>query len=140
MNRVFRATAAFAVVVTIGACTDDLPTLYGDSSGANVQETEDGRLTITDRTGKAWDVTHAVKAYGFVADGFQFGLGPDAIPPVNDAVLASRGDPSFPAADGQFFVLGTEINVDARAYGIRELSRHEVVNEKFGRTHVAVAY
>ena len=96
--------------------------------------------TIRDRTGKVWDVSHAVAEYGFVADQFQFGLGPGAIPPVFDPVLVSPGEDGYPAPDDGTPVIGVELNGELRAYSVPALSRREVINEVFGDAHVAVAY
>ena len=52
----------------------------------------DIRHGITDRTGKQWDITYAVQNYGFDPDGFQFGLGPDAIKPILDPQIVCEGE------------------------------------------------
>jgi len=96
--------------------------------------------TIRDRSGRLWDVTHAVVEYGFESDQFQFGLGTGVIPPVFDPVLVGPGESGYPAPDDDRSVIGVVWNGEPRAYSIRTLSRHEVVNEVFGDTPVAVAY
>ncbi len=129
--------AAALLAIMLGGCGEDVA---GSADGAVVVDHhDDGRVTITDRTGKVWDVTHASRVYGLVPEKFQFGIGPNAILPVFDPVLVSPGDAGFPAGDDHL-VLGVEINGEARAYSIRSLSSHEVVNEVFGDAHVAVAY
>jgi hypothetical protein len=107
--------------------------------GATV--TRDGeKVLITDATGKQWDVTHAVNTYGFDPQGFQFGLGPDAIPPIIGSGMLSPGDPFYPDDDATFLVIGTTIGGESRAYPIHILNRHEVVDESFGDVHVAVGW
>ncbi len=99
-----------------------------------------GRFSITDRTGKTWDVTHAFEEYGFVPESFQYGLGPFAITPINNPQMLSPGDSGYPLDSDSFAILGTSLNGFTRAYPIRVMSRHEVANERFGEAHVAVAY
>ena len=71
---------------------------------------------------------------------FQYGLGPYAIRPILDPEMLSRGERGYPADNEIFLVLGTEIDNDARAYPLEVMSYIEIVDEKFGNTHVAVAY
>lgn len=107
-----------------------------ESSG----ETNGDKITITDRTGKVWDVTDAVNKYGFSASQFQFGLGPNAIKPILNPQFIGPSDPGYPSAVETFLVVGTNINGDSRAYRIDHLNRHEVVDDKFGDVHVAVGW
>lgn len=125
-----------AALVVVSACNLKSSSGIGD---ANVHQ-EGDRIFIVDRTGKRWDVTHAVREYGFVAREFQFGLGPTAIPPILNPTHLSPGDPGYPADQATFLTMGTEINGDARGYPLSVMSRHEVVDERFGDAHVAVAY
>lgn len=97
-------------------------------------------FSITDRTGKTWDVTHAFQQYGFVPESFQYGLGPFAITPINNPQMLSPGDSGYPLDSDSFTILGTTLNGFTRAYPIRVMSWHEVANERFGEAHVAVAY
>jgi len=103
-----------------------------DSSDTN-------RIFIRDRTGKEWDVTHAVNKYGFDPERFQYGLGPFAIQPILEPKFLSPGDPGYDVVDNTV-VIGAVINRSARAYPLFILGRHEIVDEKFGTTHVAVGY
>lgn len=96
-------------------------------------------LVIQDRTGKTWDVAHALN-YNMQPAGFQYGLGPFAIKPIMDPRMLSPGDQNYPANFDNFRVMGTSLNGFTRAYPIDVMSRHEVANEQFGETHVAVAY
>ncbi len=130
----------FPAFLLIAGCQNEAPTRYADESEPDVEMTEGGSVTITDRTGKIWDITHAVSDYGFRAEGFQYGLGPNAISPAFDPVFAAPGDESYPAAHETFSVLAAETDGDPRAYRIWQLARHEVIDEWFGETAVAVAY
>ena len=98
------------------------------------------KFIITNQKGNRWDVTHAVNAYGITASKFQFGLGPNAIPPINFPNYWFPGETGFPAASKDFLVIGTDIEDDARAYPIFIMKSHEIVNEFIGGTAVAVAY
>lgn len=104
-----------------------------------VQNT-DGKIFIVDNTGKRWDVTHAVQNYGFNANQFQFGLGPFAITPILTPQHISPEEPGYPPDSDMQLVIGTTLNDDTRAYPINVLTSHEIVDESFGDTHVAVAY
>jgi hypothetical protein len=101
---------------------------------------EAGPVVIVDQTGKEWDVSTAVHEYGFDVSGFEFGLGPYAIPPLIEPPLLSPGDRDYPPDDETFLALGASINGDARAYGKLDIVRHEVVDEFIGGVPVAVAY
>lgn len=98
------------------------------------------KIFITDRTGKKWDVTHAVLNYGFKISNFQYGLGPNAITPINNPDMISPGEPGYPGNNSTEPVIGLSIEGDDRAYPIRTLSRHEVVNDRVGGKDVAVVY
>lgn len=101
---------------------------------------DNGRIFIQDRSGKRWDVTHAEQVYGLKADKFQFGLGPGVIPPILNPEFIQPGQPGYPNPDESFLIIGTDINNIQRAYPISVLTRHEVVDEQFDSTYVAVAY
>ena len=107
---------------------------------ARVFHEEDGRAFITDVTGKEWDITHAHDRYGIQPSDFQFGSGPFAIRPINNPLMWSPGESGYPATGEVFRVLAARLNGMARAYPLDVMSRHEIVNEKFGGTHVAVGY
>jgi hypothetical protein len=98
------------------------------------------QILIKDKTGKSWDVTHAVNHYEFEPEKFRSGLGPFAILPILNPNMLSRGQFGFPNNDESFLILGTILNGHTRAYPLSALSRHEVVDERFDSTYVAVAY
>ena len=66
-------------------------------------------------------------------------LGFDGIPAILDPLFVSAGE-----ADGAMEpdeqVLGLSINGDSRAYSVRMLSRHEIVNDVVGGVPVAVTW
>jgi hypothetical protein len=45
------------------------------------------------------DVTYAVNHYGFLPEGFKFGLGPFAIKPILEPSFLSPGDPGYDSID-----------------------------------------
>jgi hypothetical protein len=100
----------------------------------------DNQILIQDKTGKNWNVTHAVNKYGFVPEQFQFGLGPFAIPPILEPTMVEPGEAGYPGNNADFLVIGTTFNNDTRAYPLHVLSQHEVADENFDSVHVAVAY
>jgi len=101
---------------------------------------EGDQILIKDNTGKKWDVTHAVNNYRFKAADFQFGLGPFAIQPIIEPEMLTIGDLHYPDQNDSRIVIGTSIHGEARAYPLEVLSRHEIVDEKFDSTYVAVGY
>jgi len=136
-----RTTLALGLLVLLGAPLAGCRSVTEPpSSPAQVDVTEDDRITITDHTGKVWDITHAVNEFGFDPEKFQYGVGIGTIPPVFDPQFVAPGEAGFPSASVNFLVLGTQISNDARAYVIPALSTHEVVNDRFGEAYVAVAY
>ncbi len=102
-----------------------------------------GEAFITDRTGRRWDITHAVRVFGMNPDHFNFGLGLNAIPSVDDPTVVSSGDIRYPGAGETFPVYGVDHNGQRRAYPVADLSRHEVFNDVYPGTEnrrVAVTY
>jgi len=132
----------FLVLLLIISCqetntqTDGEPTeviFEPDSSDSN-------RILIRDRTGKKWDITHAVNAYGFDPKRFQHGLGPFAITPIRDPRFLSPGDSGYDSVDENEIVIGVFLYGIVKAYPLKILKSHEIVDEKFALSHVAVGY
>lgn len=115
---------------------DDTTGTGDDSTGSN----GGNRIFIVDQSGKSWDITHAVNKYGFIADQFQYGIGPFAIPPIQNPDFFSPGESGYPGDEETFLMMGVMINDEERGYPLNTMSRHEVVDEVFISTHVAVAY
>lgn len=110
-------------------------------SATSVEPADDSTVGfLVDRTGKSWNIRHAIDEYGMVPGDFQFGLGPDAIRPVNDPQFLTESDEAYPEADETFLVIGAEFDGEARAYPLHILRQREVVNEFVQDAHVAVAY
>ena len=103
-------------------------------------------ILITDKTGKSWDVTHAVKNYGMNKDDFKIGLGPYAITPINSPEMISPGESDYPQDTDTNSVIGVSINGEARAYLVAAIASfkdhilHEVVNDTIGGVQVAILY
>lgn len=64
---------------------------------------------------------------------FQFGIGKDEIPPVDEPVFVAHDDPLLAerGVGHQTRVLGVSLNGVAKAYPVKVLDRHEVVNDDF---------
>jgi hypothetical protein len=104
------------------------------TAAANVVR-EGGKAYIVDRTGERWDVTQA-ESLGFDPSGFQYGIGKNAIPPLDDSQLREGGD-GIPT---RVRVIAVGEDDQARAYSVGRLTRHEIVNARLGEDPVAVAY
>jgi hypothetical protein len=137
MERQKVIVSVFIIVLLISSGCEIFSSDEGDE--AKVVRRDD-KIFIEDRTGKDWDVTHAASKYGFVPEQFQFGLGPFAIPPILNPQMVGQGESGYPANSNESQVIGTTINGDTRAYPLDVLSRHEIADENFDSTYVAVAY
>lgn len=98
------------------------------------------RIYLIDRRGDRFDITHAVERYGMRREGFEYGIGRHAIPPLDHPQMIAPDEVDYPAAEGWQEVIGTQLEGDARSYPIESLVRHEIVNETIGHTQAAVAY
>ena len=96
---------------------------------------QNDRVFIVDRTGERWDVTQAA-SIGFDPHGFQFGIGRDAIRPLDESHL--RDNPLV--LDPGERIIGVENDNEAHAYVIRKLTRHEIANTRIGDQPIAAAY
>ncbi len=73
---------------------------------------------------------------------FQYGIGKDTIPAIDEPLFVSVGDPRLEAqriTDGTR-VIGYSVGDDARAYPIRIMDRHELVNDTVGGKPVTVGW
>lgn len=111
-----------------------------DSNSDHEVIRENGSIFIVDQTGKRWDVTHAEQQYGLKAENFQFGLGPNAIPPITNPKFAGPGDPQFPDENRNFLVIGVSLGNAVKSYPISIMSINEIAIEDFGNLPAAVAY
>ncbi len=98
------------------------------------------KIFIVDQTGKKWDVTHAVEKYHFVPEQFQFGLGPDAIPPILHPKFLRPGDIGYPNPTSPFLTIIYQVGDDIRAYPLFVMRYFEIANESIGSSKVAVGY
>jgi hypothetical protein len=122
--------------------------LNGCSSGESTDivlpsaevETEDDKIFIIDEEGKRWEVTDAVRQYGFQADQFQFGLGGFAIRPINNPRYLAPEDPGYPSPNSSQIVIGTKNGTTPMAYPTSIMKTSEMVNEVFLDGPVAIAY
>jgi hypothetical protein len=104
----------------------------------NVEST--GGVFLVDQQGETWNITTAVEKYGMPPGRWEFGLGKGAIQPLLSPQMLAPGTPNYPSDSFSDRVIAFELDGDARAYQRFDLSRHEVADEKFGDTHVAVTY
>jgi len=91
-------------------------------------------------TDKAWDISFGLHYYGMDPRDFNFGLGPDAFPPIIDPTFLSPGDPGYPESTDNFSVLGIVVEGESRAYRQSTLRFNEVANDTFGNLAVAATY
>ena len=131
-----KALLILCVLLCLAACDTVIPI---PPPPQEIREDPD-RIIIVDKTGKEWDITTASRKYGLEADRFNYGLGPDAIPPLYFPEMLEEGDPEYPATSKWMLVIGAEINGDARAYKTIDLNLHEVVNEEIGGEYVFVGW
>jgi hypothetical protein len=139
---VLKLLSIMPLLILLFSCRETSTISIVDDATVKVSpDTSDSsRIFIIDHTGKEWDVTHAVNEYDFNPKNFQYGLGPFAIRPILEPNLLSPDDPGYPSVNESERVIGTVINGIARAYPLSILRNHEVVDEQFGPTYVAVAY
>jgi hypothetical protein len=108
--------------------------LVSAAPAASVHEVA-GRTFIVDQTGESWEVTQAV-GLGFRPEGFQFGIGRNAIRPLDNHHL--RGDGQ--TLPGETRIIGIDSETEAHAYSVQRLTRHEIANTQLGDIPIAVAY
>jgi hypothetical protein len=133
MKTVFAALILLTSVLAFGCSRTSSPVVEDKPD-------ETSKIFIQDRTGKKWEITHAVNEYGLDSANFNFGLGPNAIPPILDPQFLKPGDTGYPTSSENFRVIGTTIEGESRAYRISALSGHEVVDDQLGAIYFAVAY
>ena len=85
-----------------------------------------------------WDMTNSP----IDLDDLDHGLGADQIASIDEPIFTHKDDPRWHERqfNNDFLVIGVEYNGIARAYPQPMMSRHELVNDTFGDTHLAVAY
>jgi len=106
----------------------------------NVQDTPLDPIEIIDQDGRHWDVSRAVRQFGFRADHFLFGQGAFSSPPLILPRMFVLGDPKFPAPTDSFEVAGTVVAGTPSAYDTARLLGFEVADDVVGSRAVAVVY
>jgi len=118
--------------------------LHGDPvdqlDGAEAAVAVPELITITDRHGDVWEITHAVRRHGMSLPGWENGIGRHTLRPIIEPALSCAGDIDFPDPDNLTVVLGMVIEGEARAYKLGDLNDTEVVDDIIGEAHVAVTY
>ena len=73
---------------------------------------------------------------------FYHGIGKDRIPSIDGPVFVTRDDPQLASfhIDERTRVIGYATEGEAKAYPIRIMNHHEIVNDTFGDTHLTVAW
>ena len=133
MGNVARLLIGLMVIVFCAGCGDDAVI------EPEVEEPGD-RIFIVDQTGKSWDITHAVENYGMVKANWGYGLGPQAIMPINNPEMIAPGEAGYPVDNFEDTVLGVSFDSDVRAYSILALIRNEVVNDFAGGRYISPVY
>ena len=113
-----------AGLIVVGGCTNEEPV------GTEATVSND-TVTIVDRSGREWDISHAVTRYDMLPEHFNFGIGLGAIPSVDEPEVISEGESGYPSPDDQMGVFGVVHNGEVRAYSVSQLGRHEVFNEHY---------
>ncbi|SCY58613.1 DUF3179 domain-containing (seleno)protein [Desulfoluna spongiiphila] len=93
------------------------------------------RVWIVDRMGERWEVTDAEKL-GFEPERFQYGIGRDAIVPLDEGAFSRAPSGLW----GGTRVIGFGAEDDARAVSVDILTRHEILNTALAGASVAAAY
>jgi len=115
-------------------------TAIQNGGNGNPADSSGGKLTLVDETGKVWDITDAVRKHNFSPSLFRFGLGPDAIRPINNPQFLSAGSSEFPSSNETFRTIGFDFQSDPRAYPLYLLNSHEVVNDQINAQPFAAVY
>jgi hypothetical protein len=98
------------------------------------------KVFITDANLKEWDITHAVRVYDMDPENFIYGLGTDAIRPLENPPMLSPGDPGYPEDTLLALVVGVNVSGDVRAYPLLALAGHEAINDVVGGADLTVVY
>jgi len=152
-NRVY---AAFMVIVLLGSVT--FLTVYisegiseGTLTGLNIRSNENIHIVKKDGKQLLWasgrfdsedaewfDMTDSL----INPRRFDHGIGKDTIPSIDAPLFVKRDDPRFSSFNlsEDTPVIGYAAEGEAKAYPIRIMNRHEIVNDTFGDTHLTVAW
>ena len=146
--------AAAAAVAAVGVLGFQYYRLQDDGVGVGgplqrltfVIETDDGRQLLWAKgshdvdKGEFFDVTDAP----IEPDEYQFGIGKDTIPAIDDPMFVPIGDARSLLEDyyisDESEVIGYVHNGQAKAYPIHIMNRHELVNDTVGGKPVTVGW
>lgn len=92
-------------------------------------------VSITDQTGKKWDVTQAA-SLGFKPEKFQYGIGMNAFTTLNNSHLS--GTPG--QLEKRQRVIGVQVDDEAHAYSVRRLRYHEIANTQIAGRSIAAGF
>ncbi|NKB66033.1 MAG: DUF3179 domain-containing protein [Candidatus Latescibacteria bacterium] len=130
-----------ALLALLAACAQLPPPVPSTDQAAIEQPARRNKpVFLVDRQGERFDISHAVEKYKMNRRGFEFGIGKNAIRPIDQPDMIEPGQRDYPADWARHRVIGLELAGEVRSYPIRELTRHEIVNETLGQTQAAVAY
>jgi hypothetical protein len=118
------APPLLAVVLLVGACT-------AGSDGTGATDPQPPSPRDGDRAG---DPAPLVDPDEIISGGPP----PDGIPPIDDPTFVSVDDVTF--LEPQEPVIAVEVDESAKAYPVRILMWHEIVNDDFGTSSVVVTY
>ncbi len=131
MPRILLRSASVIVVAVLAGCSVE---------SVDILDRPLDPIVIVDQDGRSWDITLAVRRYGFDPAGFRFGLGASNTPPLLLPVLAAPGDSGYPAPGDSFDVAGLVLDADVRAYDLGLLLGFEVVDDVAAARAIAVVY
>ena len=97
-------------------------------------------IIIVDLQGEEFDITNAVLRYGIAEAYWGFGLGRNAILPINNPRFVGPGEPGYLSDTSLADVMGVEFGGDARGYQVGDLNDREVVNDVVQGVHLAATY
>ncbi len=137
-KRYIKILSVFSIIFCLAftSCSDDSST--GNELNHPIYAGD--TITIVDRTGKEWDITHAVSKYGMDPERFNFGLGPEAFPLIIEPDFICEGEDGYPSPTHSERILGASVNNVDKAFSIQIMSRHEAINDRFGAYPILVGY
>jgi len=127
------------IAIFISACSESPTNIVTVNTPPN-DTTDDKIVVLTDRTGKKWDISYAFNHYQMDPSQFYYGLGPNAITPIQNPKFFNSGDQGRPTNTNNNVVIGVNYRGEQRAYPLYVLKSHEIVNDDFSGVPVAVVY
>ena len=126
-------------IILISTCSES-PKNFITSKSPPDDLSDDKIVVLTDRTGKRWDISYAFNYYDMDPSQFYYGLGPNAITPIQNPKFFNSGDQGRPTNTNNNVVIGVNYRDEQRAYPLYALKSHEIVNDDFSGVPVAVVY